>query len=452
MKPIDQLHREWLALQPLRPEDQKRLDDKFMLEFNYNSNHIEGNTLTYGQTKLALFFDKFEGVGNLRDYREMTAHNVGLRSVRELAEDLQQPLTEKFIRDLNHVILVEDFWKVDPRSGNRYEIHVGVYKKRPNSVITASGEEFMYASPEETSVMMYELVGWLNEQIDAKVLTPVELAALFHYRYIRIHPFEDGNGRIARLLMNYILLRMGFPLVIIKSADKSRYLDVLNICDVNSGLTPSDGANASIENIAPFVEYVENELEWSLRIAINAAKGESIEEEDDFAKQLKMLQRQAVNKNNKIKFSSEEFWNILEYCFFPICVEIYKALKPTEAFFYQGRAFNYLFRKGGEQGLEIVWIERVYTDTLTAGYITNAKEVKWQYVLTGGKQEYFDTDFRITEEFRISFAEDSYSIHYGKNETKQFDYQRYPSASEIETIVAGYKASVLNKIETNIKR
>jgi len=90
MSRIQQLHKEWQSLQPLKQEDQNRLNRKFMLEFNYNSNHIEGNTLTYGQTKLLLMFGETMGSANLRDYEEMKAHNAGLELVRVEAADKER--------------------------------------------------------------------------------------------------------------------------------------------------------------------------------------------------------------------------------------------------------------------------------------------------------------------------------------------------------------------------
>ena len=104
--------------------------------------------------------------------------------------------------------------------------------------------------------MMTDLITWYNETEQSKTLSPVELAALMHYRFIRIHPFEDGNGRIARLLVNYILIRHGYPMVIVRNDDKDNYLNILNLCDINVGLTPSDGANAQLEDIQPFVDYL----------------------------------------------------------------------------------------------------------------------------------------------------------------------------------------------------
>lgn len=79
MNKIESLQKERLGLLPLKSEYQANLDRKFMLEFNYNSNHIEGNTLTYGQTELLLMFGKMDGDAKMHDLEEMKAHNVGLK-------------------------------------------------------------------------------------------------------------------------------------------------------------------------------------------------------------------------------------------------------------------------------------------------------------------------------------------------------------------------------------
>ncbi len=236
---------------------------KFMLDFNYNSNHIEGNTLTYGQTELLLLFGQVTGDAGMREYEEMKSHNVALEMVREESRRPSVPLNETFIRQLHHVLLREDYTvtrKAKNGKKTSYVIHAGRYKTRPNSVITATGELFRYASPEETPSLMADLVKWYNKAAASGKLDPVQLAALFHYRYIRIHPFEDGNGRIARLMMNFILYRYNFPMIVVPSKGKAEYLAALNKCDAVVGLDPTDGANAEIENVEPFVDYIENLL------------------------------------------------------------------------------------------------------------------------------------------------------------------------------------------------
>ena len=312
MNHIEQLYKEWQALQPLKPEDESRLKRKFMLEFNYNSNHIEGNTLTYGQTELLLLFGKVVNEASMKDLEEMKAHNVCLKMIQEEAADAHMPLTETFIRQLHHTLLREDYTlyrQLPDGATTSYVIHAGIYKTRPNSVITVTGERFEYASPEETPALMTDLVEWYNAEEQKGALSPIELATVLHYRYIRIHPFEDGNGRMARLLVNYILTRHHYPMIVVKSHDKDRYLTALNRCDVQVGSTPSMGAHAELEQLKPFVDYMTQCLEAALTISIKAAKGENINEADDWKKNLKLKYRDKLNK----PAVTEEFVNkILE--------------------------------------------------------------------------------------------------------------------------------------------
>ena len=248
----------WLALQPLSEKDRDRLSRKFTVEFNYNSNHIEGNTLTYGQTELLLLFGKVVGEAQMKDFEEMKASNVGLLMMKEQSSLKDTPLTQTFIRQLHQTLLREDYtvYRTLPDGTvTSYVIHAGRYKTRPNSVITRYGDRFEYASPEETSALMTDLVDWFNQAEASGEYDPIELAALFHYRYIRIHPFEDGNGRIARLLVNFILARHGYPMVVVRSRKKKDYLEALHQSDLVVGPVPSDGSHASLREARHFVNW-----------------------------------------------------------------------------------------------------------------------------------------------------------------------------------------------------
>ena len=252
----------WQGLQPLSEKDRERLSRRFTVDFNYNSNHIEGNTLTYGQTEILLLFGKVIGEADVRDVQKMAASNVGLRMMTEEAALKNIPLTQNFIRTLHKTLLREDYTVYRNLPGGvptSYVIHAGQYKTRPNSVITRYGDRFEYASPEETPSLMADLVDWYNKAEQEGKLSPVELAALFHYRYIRIHPFEDGNGRIARLLVNFILSRHNYPMIVVRSRKKREYLEALHQTDLEVGPLPNDGAHAEIKDIRPFLKYF-NEL------------------------------------------------------------------------------------------------------------------------------------------------------------------------------------------------
>lgn len=253
----------WRALQPVPERKMELLRRRFTIDFNYNSNHIEGNTLTYGQTELLLLFGKIVGEAQVKDVQEMTASNVGLKMMAEEAALQDVPLTQNFIRTLHKTLLREDYevYRNLPGGGTTsYTIHAGRYKTRPNSVITRYGDRFEYASPEETPALMTDLVDWYNEAERQGELSPSELATLFHYRYIRIHPFEDGNGRIARLMVNYILSRHGYPMIVVRSRKKNEYIEALHKTDLVVGSIPSDGAHASIKKIYHFLTYFQKLL------------------------------------------------------------------------------------------------------------------------------------------------------------------------------------------------
>ncbi|MDX2284778.1 MAG: Fic family protein [Bacteroidia bacterium] len=299
---IDTLKTELQALLPMEPERQRQLDKKFRLEFNFNSNHLEGNTLTYGETELLLIFDQTQGGHTLREYEEMKAHDVALQLIQDWAADAARPLTEASIKELNKIILVRPFWKdaITPDGqATRRLIAIGAYKQQPNSVRLANGEIFEYASVTDTPIEMGELVAWYNQEEQAGSLHPAALAALLHYRFVRIHPFDDGNGRVARLLMNYVLLRHHFPPVVIKSADKKSYLAALNRADAG--------------DLPAFVAYIAGQLAWSLGLALKAARGESVEEAEDIDKRIALLQKElaAIDPDQEIRavFSQEVFMN-----------------------------------------------------------------------------------------------------------------------------------------------
>ena len=263
---INKLVKELHTLQPIKPEYQRKLDEKFRLEFNFNSNHLEGNTLTYGQTKLLLIFDKTTGDHDMREYEEMKAHDVALKMIKDLAKDEEHPLTENFIRQLNEIILVRTFWKeaITPDGQTtRREITPGKYKEYPNSVRLANGEIYNYPTPEQVPALMSDLMKYYQEEITKEDMNPVVLAAMMHYKLVCIHPFDDGNGRVARLLMNYVLLKYNYPPIIIKTEKKKEYLTALNKADVG--------------DIDSLIKFIAEQIIYSLELSIKAAKGDEIE-------------------------------------------------------------------------------------------------------------------------------------------------------------------------------
>lgn len=452
MTNIEQLYNEWKSLQPLKDEDLLRLNRKFMLEFNYNSNHLEGNTLTYGQTEILLLFGKVVDAANMKDLEDMKASNVGLNMMKEEALS-EYPLTETFVRQLHKTILREDYTVYRQLPGGQqtsYVVHAGVYKTRPNSVITRTGERFEYASPEETPSLMTDLIQWYKEEEAKGELTLAELCALFHYRYIRIHPFEDGNGRIARLLVNFILARHDYPMIVVKSADKENYLNALGTCDSFVGTAPSAGAHAEIGQIRPFVEYIEKCIERALITCIKAAKGESIEEDDDFIKEARIAQRMKKQEDAEAASAkhkcAEEVWNVLEYVFLPLSEEFCKAVDGLNSVF----RFSYIEKSNrlsktadAKGGLHVNEVLRNYNDSQLNDYIDNAQSM-WFTCKMMSPQEPRRPDFSLEKAFYVRFFDDHYFVDGILN--KNFPYGKYPSEAEKQQIVLQFKKDILEEI------
>lgn len=320
---VDQLVKALGALQPIKQEYQHKLDKKFRLEFNFNSNHLEGNTLTYNETELLLMFDDTKGNHQMREYEEMKAHDVAYHLINEWAKESERPLTEQAIKNLNETILVRPFWKeaiTQDGQNTRRKIQIGNYKEFPNSVRLQNGEIFNYASPAETPILMNELMTWYRT--DEKSLHPVALAAMLHYKFVRIHPFDDGNGRIARLLMNYILIKNNLPPVVIKSKEKSKYLKALHFADIG--------------NFEAFIEYIAEQVIWSLEMYIKGAKGESIDEPGDLDKKLSLFEQTISKKEDfvTIKKSIEIQEKLCTNVFIPLINEIGIHTNKLEKYFF----------------------------------------------------------------------------------------------------------------------
>ncbi|MCZ0933684.1 MAG: Fic family protein [Gemmatimonadetes bacterium] len=273
MNELDAAIAEWHRVrEEIAPEDDERLWQKLRLEWNYNSNHIEGNTLTYDETVLLLLHDQVAGSHPMRDYEEMKAHNVAIELVRQLST-AEQPLTEADIRELNRKLLKEPFWKTaeTPDGGTtRKWIEPGRYKTQPNHVRTRTGELHRFAEPEETPSRMEEWVRRLRSDLDRTDYPLPDFLAESHWSFANIHPFDDGNGRTARLITNYILLRKDLLPIVIRSADRDRYFGTLREADSGDG--------------RPFADFMLSQLLRSLDLGNRVAAGESIADLDDLNK------------------------------------------------------------------------------------------------------------------------------------------------------------------------
>jgi Fic family protein len=288
LEETDRLRSEIDKLRPLPPEVEQRILQKLRLEWNYHSNAIEGNTLSYGETVAFLMHGLTAKGKPLKDHLDIRGHNEAINFLLGMVKD-NRPITEIDIRDLHEMVLVEPYKiKVKTPSGIITEktIQLGKYKEDPNHVETATGEINYYASPEETSAKMGDLMAWYQQAQEEAKVHPLVIAGLFHHEFVAIHPFDDGNGRMARLLMNLILMQHESPPLVVKQNDRTNYYQVLSQADAGE--------------YGPLITYFGELMRRSLTIYLKGARGESLVEAEDVDKEIALFKK-GLEKSNSTK-------------------------------------------------------------------------------------------------------------------------------------------------------
>jgi cell filamentation protein, protein adenylyltransferase len=204
-------------LRPQAPHGLDNLNQSYDIELTYTSNAIEGNTLTAAETRMVIEHGITIGGKPLKDHLEAIDHFEALHYVRDLARQTT-PLREADIRSLHRLVMQRS----DPDMA-------GSYANQGRYVETDTGRHH-FPSPAEVPAQMGDYAQWLA----AAPATP-ETAFTAHRRLVEIHPFNDGNGRTARLVMNLVLLRGGYPPVAVRPEDRPAYIGALQDAQAGRG-------------------------------------------------------------------------------------------------------------------------------------------------------------------------------------------------------------------------
>lgn len=238
---IEKKLKELNKLRPLPTSAVKKLQEQFQIEMTYNSNAIEGNSLTLKETFLVIN----EGITikgkPLKDHLEAKDHKEALEYLYDLVEKhKKQTISERFLRNLHQLVMqrTDKEWAGKYRSSN--VVILGADHKPPEAI--------------DVSNQMEKLIKWIRN--NNKKLYIIELAALVHHKLVYIHPFFDGNGRVARLAMNLLLIQKTYPLAVILKNDRKKYYQLLSKADKG--------------NLAPFVNFIAQAVERSLNIYLRA--------------------------------------------------------------------------------------------------------------------------------------------------------------------------------------
>jgi Fic family protein len=206
------------ALRPVSRAALLALQKSYDVDLTYTSNAIEGNSLTLRETAEVIEHGITVGGKSLRDHLEAVDHYNAVLWMREMAATTT-PIDETTIRELHRRIV----FRSQPEIG-------GIYSTLPRRI---AGSPVIFPNPAKIPQLMKEYGEWVGS---AQLVPATSFHA--HYRLVAIHPFADGNGRTARLLMNLLLLREGYPPVAVRPEDRKTYLDTLEQASVRDDLKP----------------------------------------------------------------------------------------------------------------------------------------------------------------------------------------------------------------------
>lgn len=206
---VDRLQEKIRAHRPLTAAESRQLREYYRIGLTWSSNALEGNTLTETETKVVLEDGITIGGKPLRDHFEAVGHSEAFDLLCRLAGGTE--ITEADILSMHRLF----YHRIDEANAGKY--------RRERIIVT--GTDFAFPPPSRLKTLMRRFVAEIPELRAAR--HPVEFAALLHARLVNIHPFQDGNGRTARLLMNLALLQSGYPITIIPPVIRADYLEAV---------------------------------------------------------------------------------------------------------------------------------------------------------------------------------------------------------------------------------
>ncbi|MFH1291892.1 MAG: Fic family protein [bacterium] len=262
------------SFRPLAKSALNRLREQFVIEWTYNSNGIEGNTLTLRETALVLREGITVSGKTLKEHTEATNHKKAIEFVEKFVVS-KKSLSEKILLDIHKIVLSD----IDDE-------YAGIYR---NQNVRILGARVIPPNPLKIQRLMDEFFKWLDKNTDN--LHIIEQVALAHYKLVEIHPFIDGNGRTSRLIMNLLLMQKGYPPAVILKNDRKKYYSTLN--------------EANMGRFEPFVLFIAQSVERSLGLYLETIEPKTKKKQTDLTEYISLMEA------NKICDYSQEYLSLL---------------------------------------------------------------------------------------------------------------------------------------------
>jgi Fic family protein len=444
---IDAIKAKVATFGELTIEQKKKINYKFRLEWNFNSNSMEGNTLTIEETRSVMVGNITVNDKPLKDVLEMQGHDKVITEILRIGKG-ELRLSEKKIKEIHSGIMHEE----NPNLKNK----IGQWKDQANEIINSKGEKYLFVSPGEVPEKIHALLNKTNAAIDAinankkNAPHPIDVAMEFHLEYLDIHPFYDGNGRTARIITNLILISLGYNPFWINEKDRAIYYNYIS--DIQGY-----GGSKDL-----FSEYCAGLIERSEQLVLNAIQDIDIEEEEDLHKEISILKRQL--QGEKFTKSPKNIYDLFQFINTDVWQPLSIIMNQFDDLFSESKTKHLVnhqseiyptksilllqlnpFEKSTEPKEFKIFGHNIYE--------ADVYKIEWNNSKYGLKKAKKNSVYEIT--FSISFEATSYNLKLSVNHLEiwqsNFAYSEFPHKEEIERVKKDLGKNLIKSIKKDIQ-
>ncbi len=438
---IDTIKSKVAAFGELTIEQKKKINYKFRLEWNFNSNSMEGNTLTIEETRSVMIGNLTVNDKPLKDVLEMQGHDQVITEILRIGKG-ELRLSEKRICEIHKAIMYEE----DETKKDK----IGRWKQEPNMIYNSKGERYDFVIPEEVPDKIHALLNKTNASIDAinankkNAPHPIDVAMEFHLEYLDIHPFYDGNGRTARILTNLILISLGYNPFWINEKERKIYYNYIS--DIQGY-----GGSKDL-----FFEYCAGLIERSEQLVLKAIQDIDIEEDDDFKKEISLLKRQL--EGEKFTKSPKNLYDIFQFINKDIWQPLSIVINQFDDFFGESKTI-YLVNNQTEKMPNLFehYLKSTKPDEITIFgheiYEKDIYKIEWNHLKYGLKKAKNNNPHKIN--FSITFESTNYVLELFVNRLEvwksNFAYNEFPYKEDIEKVKKDLGKNLIESIKNDIQ-
>jgi len=446
---IDLLRDQITAHGKLTPDQLKKINYKFRLEWNYNSNSMEGNTLTIEETRSVM-------VGNIdvhqkpyKDVAEMKGHDAVVADILKIGKG-ELRLSESRVKQIHEDIMYEE--------DEDKKAQIGKWKRVNNYIYNYKGERFDFVDFNDVPDKIHDLLNRTNAAIDAvqsgkkNAPHPLDVAFNFHLEYVNIHPFYDGNGRTARILTNLILISLGYSPFWITEPQRAAYSNYL-------GDIQGYGGDPDLFN-----NFLGELVLASQQLIIDVLEGREIEADDDLDKEIAIWKRGLEKKDELISRSNLVIANLYKETLRPLFVAYLEGLNKFDDLFDKKFVYNYVDSEPNvSNSIEyfdnifegIINLSKIpYEDrqNLEIPHIPDIRSLKLYVGFNGFKNDGTNT-FSKSSELNLLFDQYKYMISDQNSYDNSFGIKLYSeklSSQDVVDVIKIMKAKLFENIKASI--